>query len=306
MTAAVAFHLAQYAARAYSILPDGTIETNTSPSELALARLMRRSLDELHEQLSTWLQDEVHRDAAVAERLQTDDDYDEYDAIDDILTTSLMRGLAFFDHALRTGTTASADRAKQLLLAGAAAAADLHVISHWWILTLASHLIDDLWDHSLHERLPKLPPDHPDERWNGLRRDYIHRLRRNRRAAIELWPSQITAAERAIDPADDLIIALPTSAGKTRIAELCILRALASGKRVVYVTSLRALSAQVERDLSPIPSFLWGFPYLPCMDRPGSKPLTQTRYARRRSSYRHPRNWTSLFETIRRSSMTSV
>ena len=248
--AAVAFHLARYAARAYSILPDGTIETNTSPSELALARLLRRSLDELHEQLSTWLLDEVHRDAAVAERLQTDADYNEYDAIDDILTTSLMRGLALFDHALRTGTTASANRAKQLLLTGAAAAADLHVVPHWWILTLAAHLIDELWDHSLHERLPKLPPDHPDERWNGLRRDYIHRLRRNSRAAIELWPSQITAAERAIDPADDLIIALPTSAGKTRIAELCILRALAAGKRVVYVTPLRALSAQVERDLS--------------------------------------------------------
>lgn len=250
VTAAVAFHLARYAARAYSILPNGTIETNTSPSELALARLLRRSLDELHEQLSTWLLDEVHRDAAVAERLQTDDDYDEYDAIDDILTTSLMRGLALFDHALRTGTTASANRAKQLLLTGAAAAADLLVVPHWWILTLAAHLIDELWDHSLHERLPKLPPDHPDERWNGLRRDYIHRLRRNSRAAIELWPSQITAAERAIDPADDLIIALPTSAGKTRIAEICILRALAAGKRVVYVTPLRALSAQIERDLS--------------------------------------------------------
>ncbi len=249
VTAAVAFHLARYAARAYSILPAGAIETNMSPSERALARLLRRSLDDLHGQISTWLLDEVHRDDAVAERLQTDD-YDEYDAIHDILTTSLMRGLALFDHALRTGNTASADRARQLLLTGAAAAADLDVVPHWWILTLAAHLIDELWDHSLHERLPKLPPDHPNERWNELRKDYIRRLRRTTRAAIELWPSQITAAERAIDPADDLIIALPTSAGKTRIAELCILRALAAGKRVVYVTPLRALSAQVERDLS--------------------------------------------------------
>lgn len=39
---------------------------------------------------------------------------------------------------------------------------------------------------------------------------------------------------------------MPTSAGKTRIEELCILRALAAGRRVVYVTPLRALSAQVE------------------------------------------------------------
>ena len=46
-----------------------------------------------------------------------------------------------------------------------------------------------------------------------------------------------------------LVVSLPTSAGKTRIAEMCILRALAGEKRVVYVTPLRALSAQVERDL---------------------------------------------------------
>ena len=44
-------------------------------------------------------------------------------------------------------------------------------------------------------------------------------------------------------------MSLPTSAGKTRIAELCILRCLAGGKRVVFVTPLRALSAQTETTL---------------------------------------------------------
>jgi replicative superfamily II helicase len=67
---------------------------------------------------------------------------------------------------------------------------------------------------------------------------------------MELWPSQVDAAGRAIDLTDDLVIALPTSAGKTRIAELCILSTLARVKRVVYVTPLRALSAQVERVLA--------------------------------------------------------
>ena len=66
---------------------------------------------------------------------------------------------------------------------------------------------------------------------------------------MELWPSQLTAATRSTDPDDDLVIALPTSAGKTRIAELCLLRTLADGRRAVYVTPLRALSAQVERVL---------------------------------------------------------
>src|SRR4029077_18886349 len=69
------------------------------------------------------------------------------------------------------------------------------------------------------------------------------------RAEVDLWPSQIEAATRAVDQSDDLVVSLPTSAGKTRIAELCILRCLAGGMRVMFVTPLRALSAQTETTL---------------------------------------------------------
>jgi hypothetical protein len=109
-------------------------------------------------------------------------------------------------------------------------------------------MIRDLWDQSLFVRLPSgsgMPP-----RWNELRRDFIALLSTRKPPHIELWPSQLAAAKRAVDPNDDLVIALPTSAGKTRIAELCTLRTLADGKRIVYVTPLRALSAQVERVLA--------------------------------------------------------
>jgi replicative superfamily II helicase len=69
-------------------------------------------------------------------------------------------------------------------------------------------------------------------------------------AEIDLWPSQVQAAARIVDTQDDLVVALPTSAGKTRIAELCILRALADERRIIYVTPLRALSAQIEHSLA--------------------------------------------------------
>ena len=82
-----------------------------------------------------------------------------------------------------------------------------------------------------------------------LRKLFIASLSRRPKAEIDLWPSQIEAAARAIDQADNLVVSLPTSAGKTRIAELCILRCLAAGKRVVFITPLRALSAQTETTL---------------------------------------------------------
>ena len=250
VSAAVAFHLGRYAARAYSMLPNTALSENLAPTERALVFLLRRALDEMQALAVSWVLDGAHQDESVARRLLDDADFDESDAIDHVLTTSFMRGLAAFDHAICTGAEASATEARRLLLATADAALHANAVTHWWTSTLAWHLLDELWALSLHKQIPGLPPGHEDrETWSSLRRDYVDRLRLGKRAAIELWPSQLEAAQRAVDATDDLVVALPTSAGKTRIAELCILRTMAAGKRVVYITPLRALSAQVERDL---------------------------------------------------------
>lgn len=251
VSAAVAFHLARYAARAFSVLPNASEQENLSPAEDVILRLLRRNLDVLRRVITGWLFDESHGDNSIAERLQSDDEFDTDDALSIVLTSSIMRGMALFDHSLVIGGDIFAAEAKRKLLATAEAAADLRQVSHWWTATLAAHLIDDLWAVSLHVQLPLLPPDSDHfEKWRWLRWAYINKLRIGGRSAIELWPSQLEAAKRSLDLSDDLVVALPTSAGKTRIAELCILRTLASGKRTVYVTPLRALSAQIERDLA--------------------------------------------------------
>lgn len=251
LSAAVAFHLARYAARAYSILPNAVEQENLAPNEIALVHLLRRSLDDLHTAVVSWVLDEEWQDNQIAQRLREDPDFDETDAINAILTTSFMRGLALFDHAITTGEETSAAAAEHHLFLTAQAAKDMHAVSHWWNCMLALQLINELWQVSMHHQIPILPSaNNVGEIWNTLRNNYIQRLRAGKRSAIEFWPSQLEAARRAVDPEDDLVVALPTSAGKTRIAELCILRALAAQQRVVYVTPLRALSAQIERDLS--------------------------------------------------------
>ena len=95
-----------------------------------------------------------------------------------------------------------------------------------------------------------LPAAGGPPKWPGLRANFLELLAARPVAEIDLWPSQVEAAGRVLDVSDDFVVALPTSAGKTRIAELCILRTLADEKRVVYVTPLRALSAQVESGLA--------------------------------------------------------
>lgn len=251
VSAAVAFHLARYSARAYSILKDAPSSLNLSPSETAVFFLLRRKFDQLHELFSSRLLDEENRDERIAKRLKNNDDYESSDAIHDVILNAFMSAIALFHHAISTGSINSGQAARNKMFHVAQSASDLNSVSHWWTSTLAAHLIDELWDLSFYSKLPPLPPDDPaQERWSRLRLNFIQRLFASSRSSIELWPSQLEAARRSVDPDDDLVVALPTSAGKTRIAELCILRTLAREERVVYVTPLRALSAQIERDLA--------------------------------------------------------
>lgn len=245
--AGAAYHLAGYSAIAYSLFGEQQVsDLNANAAEGALILLILRDLDRLRTYVKSQLLDEDNGDARVSALLE-DGEIDSDEAISIVLNTVVCRALAFFDFALQTGEVSLLDTAKELLdtaldLADAAAS-----VSLWWIVRLCRNMLDDLWAHSLHETLPSDPPEGGEERYVKLRRLFIASLYARRSAELELWPSQREAAKRSTDVSDDLVVALPTSAGKTRIAEIAALMCLSGGKRVLIVTPLRALSAQTER-----------------------------------------------------------
>lgn len=248
--AASAYHLAGYSARAFSLMRASFEPKSLTPAETALAHLMLRSLGNLLDFSRGWLEQPEHTDEAVGSSLADPEsavDVDE--ALQVALTALILRALAVFCHGLRTGKEENVTRAQEMLSRTQAIAGKRNLVTLWWISFIARHLITDLWQHSLHIRLPR---DDGGARYNELREGLIRLLQCGNIAQIDLWPSQLEAAARSLDPADDLVVALPTSAGKTRIAELCILRALSLGHRAIYITPLRALSAQTERELEAV------------------------------------------------------
>lgn len=248
--AAASFHIGHYSARAFCLLRGDLDRLNLSSPERLLVLLMRRQLSQLTDECLRWLEDGQHTDDGLAALLKQNEAGLE-DAVFVSLTKNFCHAIAEFEFALETGQSSLVDASIARLTSGLAAAAEFGHIPVWWMYRLAHHLLGDLWDQSYHHRLPELPPD-TGGRWNALRRDFIQFLATRDLAHVDFWPSQLTAAARAVDPSDDLVVALPTSAGKTRVAELCILRCLADDHRVVYVTPLRALSAQVEATLAAI------------------------------------------------------
>lgn len=242
---AASFHLANYSALAFSLMAQASGDQNLSPAEEALALLIMRDLQGLGLRAKTWLQDDSHGDTAVAEAA-TAGETDPDDIVTVVGTSAMFRALAFFEFALQTGAEELVEESRQLLRHATSLATHANAVSLWWIFRIASNLIDDLWSSSLHRVLPHAGPPSSED-FAQLRRLFIGELFSRRAAEVELWPSQVSAAHRAADVTDDLVVSLPTSAGKTRIAEIAALMALAAGRRVLIVTPLRALSAQTER-----------------------------------------------------------
>lgn len=244
--AAAAYHLAGFSAVAYSLFNETTDDLNTSPGEKAIRHLILRDLDQLRSFVREWLGTETHSDDQIAETLRGEDaDVDE--VLSSILNTTVCRALAFFDFALETGQPEPLESAQTLLATAVSLADNAGNVPLWWISSLCRHLIDDLWQHSLHQTLPTEPPEGAEEKYPNLRRLFISSLYARKTSEVELWPSQREAARRSTDVTDDMVVALPTSAGKTRVAEITALMTLSSERRVLIVTPLRALSAQTER-----------------------------------------------------------
>ena len=259
IASAAAYHLGRFSARSYSLLVTALQSSNLSPIEHALALLMLRDFNGLMGQIRNWRLDGLGDDEQILALLEKSwqqamedkepDAFDGIEAVDHALTDNFLGALATYLLALESGNRDLVENALNELRTGFEICSELNLVPQWWVHRLTLHLLDDLWSSTLHVILPDTLPNGDEASWRGLRRLFISLLGRRTRAEIDLWPSQIEGASRSIDQADDLVLSLPTSAGKTRIAELCILRCLSEGKRVIFVTPLRALAAQTEVSL---------------------------------------------------------
>jgi superfamily II DNA/RNA helicase len=260
--AAASYHLAHLSARAYSLLAAVEANGNLAPTERTLALLMRRDFRALRarvldfrvsgegsdDRITAGIQSKLEEAAAGLNAAGDGKDF-LFDGLDAALTDGFMAAMALFLVALERGEQPLLDQALERLRTGLAICGEMNMLPQWWGHRIAIHLLPDLWSSTFHERVPLDPAGGEAVDWPKLRELFIALLLRRPKGEVDLWPSQIEAASRAVDQSDDLVVSLPTSAGKTRIAELCILRCLAGGKRVVFVTPLRALSAQTETTL---------------------------------------------------------
>jgi superfamily II DNA/RNA helicase len=234
-----AYSLARYNARAFTLLNSESL-ANLSDVEDDFRLFVLRDFSSLRRRFR-------EQDQRVPDLSDKDGDTRDFLEAVFVYGTSLnyryalISLLAYFV----SGDRRDIDTVRKRLDDGIEATAEYGFVTAYWLYRLTRLIVDDSGENSYHSVLP----DSPDPRLSALRGRFIRRLVARRRGQVDLWPSQIAAAPRCFDESDNLVVSLPTSAGKTRIAELAILPTLAGGRKVIYVTPLRALCAQVERVL---------------------------------------------------------
>lgn len=258
--AAASYHLGRYSAKAYSLLKNNP-ENITTP-EKALRYVILRELNQLDKSVLNYKATGVADDQVLAELIDKESEHHallkeigeysdeskyELSIVDIALTDNYMSAVSTFLMALELGEQELLSKSTEILSNNLDVCNKLNMLPQWWVNRITKFLFNDLWLSSFHKILPIAPT--AESVWNDLRWKYIALLHKRKKSEIDLWPSQIEGAMRAVDLSDNLVVSLPTSAGKTRIAEICILRCLADGKRVIFITPLRALSAQTEFSL---------------------------------------------------------
>jgi len=265
--AASSYHLGRFSAKAFSLLNNNIENENLSQIEKMLSLLILRKFNELETSFFEWKKSGIASDDSLAQRieleinilngkLEAQDNPDnfgvasiEIPVVDLAITDNYYSAIYEFIFSLETGNSSLLKNAIQRIEKSLSVSAELNLIPQWWVLRITKHIFQELWNSSFHEIIPNTPDQKHSKNWEELRWKFITSLFKRNKAEIDFWPSQLEGARRAVNDLDDLVVALPTSAGKTRIAELCILRCLAIGKRVLFITPLRALSAQTESSL---------------------------------------------------------
>jgi superfamily II DNA/RNA helicase len=260
LVAGAASHLGGFAARAFSLIQNSRQSERLTQMEETLADLLMRNLGSIERRtLSLRSSDQVSDGALLAALNPVGSEVDDETPPEQIgpvvllLSENYLSAVAAGLFAIEIGNRALLENALAELREGEQASSDVSAPGPWWVYRLTRHLLGGLFDTSLETNIPSDPPPGAADRvkrWRYLRRTFVASLLARERAEIDLWPSQLHVVDRLFQDVRDLVVALPTSAGKTRIAELSILACLAQQRRTVYVTPLRALSAQTEHILA--------------------------------------------------------
>ena len=252
LRASFGYYIGDHSARAFVLLNDMLDSLLPVPIVLQLAvAVLRRDLRGARNLFFDVFSDDKFADAYIAEQLASGKLSDS-DAVSRIITRSVASAVCCFLEFIKTGDTACLREARELIDDSIQLAREYHFVDLWWWAFCIRFLFREMEGNSFWVQLaPMLDGDGPD----SLTEKYIKAGLRRKPPVLDLWPSQKRAVNKiASEDRDNFCLCMPTSSGKTRIAELTILQLLLDSRdnplaKCVYIAPFRSLAVEIEKNL---------------------------------------------------------
>lgn len=246
-TAALAYYLAGYYARSFVLMQGVNYSTNNSNSLMRLMFL--RDLPKIRDLVLKTLSQERFRDIFLASSVSRGD-IDQIQAIHFALEGTLHRIYLLLYEYARTGKDDLIVQAIDFCNIGILLAFDQHSRDWWWIFYCSISLLREYHRNSLWTCLRPMMDDTP---LNPVKNYIRAAFWRSPYPILELWRSQSHVVEK-INDGRSYCVKMPTGSGKTRIAEITILKFLLDTqnepkRKCLFVAPYRALAVELEQSL---------------------------------------------------------
>ncbi len=249
---AVDFSLGEFQANAavlaHKVLNRFTFDTDTHSRVLrSTFLLLMRNIADLEQELSNLGQTKVVVVKSVQQRVASGE-LDRKGAMEEIAHFITLEAILSFARYLRTGRDERYETARSKIESSLQIFNAIRDPDNFVLTQLISLLIRQMHFSSLWRQLGDLY----EFRKNPILDRYIRVLTTDKHPIYELWQSQIEALPEALGDSNAVVLQMPTSAGKTRIAELKIVHTLATNLetvRCIYIAPFKSLAVQVEESL---------------------------------------------------------
>jgi replicative superfamily II helicase len=205
-----------------------------------------RDFKNLTQQISQILVDETYDDGNVAQN-QEENNIDGQQKIYEIVIARALDAFVKYFYSGNTELLYSAKSQLRILKEIAELESDPGI---WWVLRLLILISDGFDQASLWNSLsPHFDMDNP--KVIGYIESLVYM---QPRGIYELFITQRKSLDKVLHNTDGCIVSIPTSSGKTRIAELSILDCMIKDpdNKVLYIAPFRSLAFEVENSLGPI------------------------------------------------------
>ena len=220
------------------------IENDTVISKI-VSLFLSRNYHLLIEEINNMMVDEIYTDEYLSKN------EDEIDSSKKIYEITIAKSLNNFIKYFYTGEKYLLELAKSNLK-------NLKVITEikkepdvWWVVRLLIIITDGISEASLWNSLEKY-----FDTSVGLPRNYIQSLTYKKYGGIyELFITQRNSLSKVLNEENTgCVVSIPTSSGKTRIAEIAILDCITKnkGSKVLYIAPFRSLAYEIENSLDEI------------------------------------------------------